>query len=93
MKMGSEKEKLDDLSERIRQAEEGAKPKPKAESGPLRGAGYDFAGVLLGSVIIGVLLDRFFGTAPWCLVGMVAMGFISGVVGLWRVLQAQGDKK
>jgi F0F1-type ATP synthase assembly protein I len=91
--MNSEKEKLDNLSERIRQAEAGTKPKPSAESGSRHVAGYDFAGVLLGSVIIGVLLDRFFGTAPWCLVGMVAMGFVTGVVGLWRASQANEDKK
>jgi len=85
-------EKLDDLSERIRKAETGNKPEKKVESDPVRNAGYDFAGVLLGSIIIGVLLDRYFGTAPWCTIGMVGMGFVTGVVGMWRATQKTQGK-
>ncbi len=83
--MSSDKEKLDDLSERIRQA--GAKPEKQVESSPLRNAGYDFAGTLFGSVILGFLLDKMFGTAPWIMVGMVVLGFVTGLMGVWRVLQ------
>jgi ATP synthase protein I len=90
--MSSQKEKLEILSERIRQAETGAKQAPKAESNPLRNAGYDFAGAMLGSVVLGVLLDRLFGTAPWCLVGMVVLGFVSGILGVWRSVQKPGGE-
>ncbi|MDD3371410.1 MAG: AtpZ/AtpI family protein [Alphaproteobacteria bacterium] len=85
--MSSDREKLDRLSERIRQAE--TKPKKKVESSPWRNAGYDFAGTLIGSVILGVLLDRAFDSAPWCLVAMVVLGFISGILGVWKVLQTK----
>jgi ATP synthase protein I len=85
--MSSDKEKLESLSKRIRQAEAGAKPKPKAEPSPMRNAGFDFAGAVLGAVILGILLDRFFGTTPWCLIGMVVLGFVSGIMGLWRASQ------
>ncbi|MDR3423785.1 MAG: AtpZ/AtpI family protein [Alphaproteobacteria bacterium] len=89
--MNPESEKLDALAQRIRQAE--AKPKRKAEPGLARNAGYDFAGTVVGSVIIGVLLDRFFGTTPWCLVGMVVMGFVSGIMGVWSRMQKAPDKQ
>jgi F0F1-type ATP synthase assembly protein I len=91
--MSSEQEKLDNLSDRIRKAETGGKPRPKAGEDPVRNAGYDFAGVLLGSVIIGVLLDRFFGTEPWVTIGMVGMGFVTGVVGMWRATQKTQGKE
>jgi F0F1-type ATP synthase assembly protein I len=91
--MSSEQEKLHNLSDRIRKAEAASKPELKAESDPVRNAGYDFAGVLLGSIIIGVLLDRFFGTEPWCTIGMVGMGFVTGVVGMWRATQKTQGKE
>lgn len=83
--MSSDKEKLEDLSERIRRAE--AKPERQVESSPWQNAGYDFAGTLIGSVIIGILLDRAFGTAPWILVGMVVLGFVTGIYGVWKMMQ------
>ncbi|MDD4617495.1 MAG: AtpZ/AtpI family protein [Alphaproteobacteria bacterium] len=83
--MSSDKEKLEDLSERIRRAE--AKPERQVESSPWHNAGYDFAGTLIGSVIIGILLDRAFGTAPWILVGMVVLGFVTGIYGVWKMMQ------
>ena len=65
--MDPERKKLEELAARIHQAE--AKPEaglePETRSG--RNAGYDFAGTVIGSVILGLLLDRFFGTAPWIL--------------------------
>jgi len=91
--MSSEKEKLDDLSERIRLAEEGTKPKPVDESRfSRRNAGYDFAGSVLGGVVLGVLLDRAFETAPWFLVIMVVMGFISGIMGVWGTIKKSQNK-
>jgi ATP synthase protein I len=91
--MSSEKEKLENLAERIRRAEEGAKPKPMAGSDPVRNAGYDFAGVVIGSVVLGIFLDRFLGTGPWFLVGMVVMGFAAGLVGVWRSMQKSSGKE
>ena len=91
--MNLQKEKLEELSKRIRQVEADMKPKPKAKSNPVRDAGYDFAGTILGSVIFGVLLDRFFGTEPWCTIGMVGMGFVTGVLGMWRATKKNQGKE
>lgn len=89
--MSSDKEKLDDLSARIRKVEAELNPEPKGESSPWRSAGYDFAGTMLGSVVLGVLLDRYFETAPWILVGMIVLGFIAGVCGVWKMMQKSSD--
>jgi len=85
--MQDQNEKLADLAERIRKAEEKASPPRKEGLGFGRGSGYDFAGTVLGSVIMGILLDRQFGTSPWCLLVMVFMGFVAGGVGVWRYLR------
>ncbi len=89
--MDMDKEKLDRLSQRIREAE--TKPDEKPELFSPRGAGYDFAGTLLGSVILGLILDRVFGTGTWCLIGTVVMGFVAGVYGLWKASQKPNDKE
>lgn len=89
--MDKQSEKLADLSERIRKAEEAVNPPPKSEQGFGRGKGYDFAGTVIGAVIMGVLLDKQFGTSPWCLIVMVFMGFFSGAWGVWRSIQRQKD--
>lgn len=90
--MGSDKDKLDKLSERIRKAEAENNPAPKATPSPMRNAGFDFAGSILGGAVMGVLLDRFFGTSPWLLVTMVVLGFATGVFGIWRMMQSR-DKE
>ncbi|MDD3029755.1 MAG: AtpZ/AtpI family protein [Alphaproteobacteria bacterium] len=91
--MRSEKQKLDDLSARIRQAQAKKEPKTEKPLSPVRNAGYDFAGILFGSVLMGVLLDRFLDTSPWSLVSAVGLGFVTGVLGLWRSMQKSRDGK
>ena len=85
--MGSEKQKLEELSGRIRQAQAKKEPEVEKSSSPVRHAGYDFAGTLFGSVVMGVLLDRFFDTSPWCLIVSIGLGFVTGVLGLWRSMK------
>ncbi len=86
--------KLNALSERIRKAENAeAKPGRKAEPNAALGAGFDFAGAIIGSVILGFLLDRLLGTAPWFLLGLIVLGFINGSVGVWRFLQKPRNKE
>ena len=87
--MDPDSEKLDDLSARIRDAEAG-KDVGKTEAGQGRNAGFDFVGALAGGGIIGALLDRAFGTSPWCLLGMVLFGFVAGIIGAWRATQSKG---
>lgn len=86
--------KLNVLSERIRKAENTAtKPGRKAEPNTALGAGFDFAGAIIGSVILGLILDHLFDTTPWFLLGMIVLGFISGSIGVWRFLQKPRDKE
>ncbi len=87
--MDPQNEKLEALSERIRLAEAGAQKKvePKTEPSSTRNAGFDLAGSIIGGGVIGYFLDRAFGTTPWCLVGMVCLGFLSGITGIWFSMQ------
>ena len=82
----TEGEKLKELSDRIQAAQ--AKGSVSAEDQPSRNAGYDFVGAIIGSMIVGWLIDREFSTSPWGLVGMVVVGFGIGVMNVWRSVQS-----
>ena len=88
--MGSnpDQEKFDDLSARIRDAS--AKPTPeKGESTgqmPASRLGFDFAGAVIGSIILGVVIDHVFGTKPWGVLIMVVVGFTIGMMNMWRAM-------
>ena len=85
-------EKLDDLSERIRRAEAGKEAKSVSQpSGSNGRVGFDFVGSVVGSGIVGALLDRAFDTSPWCLLGLVVFGFAAGVMNAWRSMQKSSD--
>ena len=47
-------------------------------AGPAAAAGYTLIGALLFLGGIGFALDRWLGTAPWCLVGGLILGIIVG---------------
>ena len=47
-------------------------------AGPAAAAGYTLIGALLLLGGIGYALDRWLGTAPWCLVGGLVLGIIVG---------------
>ena len=83
--MDKESEKLASLSERIRQVEADGKAKPA--SGSAGRMGFDFVGSVLGAVVLGAICDHVFGTSPWCLLGFVAVGFVGGMLTVWRSLQ------
>jgi F0F1-type ATP synthase assembly protein I len=87
--MGSDEEKLDALSERIAKAQIASEAKPESPSTVVSssGAGFDFAGSVVGSGIVGALMDRAFNTSPWCLLGMVIFGFGIGTFSAWRSMQ------
>ena len=89
-------DKLDRLTRHIDQAQEkhlgDTSPAAQKRQEPsLRDAGFDFAGSILGSVLIGLLIDHSFHTAPWGLVTMMALGFCSGMVGAWRFMQKKPE--
>ena len=96
--MDPEGEKRDSLSDRIRKAEAGAKggAEPESKSPPVSAGariGFDFAGSVVGSGIVGAIMDHAFKTSPWCLLGMVVVGFAIGIVSAWRAMQKSEEDK
>ena len=85
--MDSESEKLAALSERIRQTQAGREDK---SSGSAR-VGIDFVGSIVGAGVLGALCDHVFDTAPWCLLGFVLVGFVGGMITVWRSLQKNDE--
>ena len=93
MNQDSEREKIDALAKKIHQAE--AKPEPQSGgSSPAQGnrLAAEFIGAILGSVFLGWGMDRFFSTAPWCLLGMLIVGFAVGMWNMWRATQGTGPE-
>jgi F0F1-type ATP synthase assembly protein I len=45
-----------------------------------------FSSNILGGLLVGYLLDRWFNTAPWMIITGVILGLISAIIGLIRVL-------
>jgi ATP synthase protein I len=83
--------RLTSLDERLRRAErvEGdRKPKPIDSSTVIRTAGLRVAqsliGMPLGGAIIGWLLDRVFGTAPWIMLALMFIGFAGAVLDVMK---------
>ena len=96
--MNPEGKKLEDLSDRIRKAESDAAPKPreaeaKGDPVPVSRIGFDFVGAVGGAGLLGWLIDRQFGTAPWGVGGFVMAGFVVGFINVWRALQQPDNKE
>jgi F0F1-type ATP synthase assembly protein I len=49
--------------------------------------GLEIPSTIVGSLIVGYLIDRQFGTAPWFTVGAAFLGFIGAVVRLLKYLK------
>jgi ATP synthase protein I len=45
-----------------------------------------FSSNILGGILVGYLLDRWLGTAPWMIVTGVILGLTSAIIGLVRIL-------
>ena len=83
--MDPEGEKRDSLSNRIRKAEAEAKDGAglKANPSPFRRGGrigFDFVGSVVGSGIVGAIMDYAFEDEPVVFAGMVVVGFAIGIV-------------
>ena len=84
----------DSLTERIAKAGErhGLIEKPvEKQDGSQSGAASmamrysaEFASAIIVSVIIGLAIDNFFGTGPWGLLVLLALGLAAGVLGVIR---------
>lgn len=92
--------RLTSLNQRLRQAqlEEAArKGRPDAERSQrlVRSVGtrllYDLVGLPFGGGLIGWLLDRWFGTAPWVMLAMLFLGFGLAVRNVMRVSKQGQD--
>ena len=92
--------RLTSLNQRLKQAqlEEAArKGRPDAERSQrlVRSVGtrllYDLVGLPFGGGLIGWLLDRWFGTAPWVMLAMLFLGFGLAVRNVMRVSKQGQD--
>lgn len=92
-------EKLETLAQRIQRAKAKAGQKPLTRafgsSGPHKGygrVGSDFLAAILTFVVLGWLADRVWGIAPWGLLSLTLVGFVVGLVNVWRAMKdAQRD--
>jgi ATP synthase protein I len=73
----------DDLDRRIASAKAAVeRPVTHAEgASESRGwaVGIEFVGTVLVSAALGYFIDRFAGTGPWVMIGLLVLGFIAGV--------------
>jgi ATP synthase protein I len=96
-----EDSRLTSLNQRLKQAqlEEAArKGRPDVERSRqvVRSAGMrllqDLVGLPFGGGLIGWLLDRWFGTAPWIMLAMLFLGFGLAVRNVMRVSKTGSDR-
>jgi len=45
-----------------------------------------FSSNILGGIIVGYLLDRWFNTSPWMVITGIVLGLTSAIIGLIRIL-------
>lgn len=55
-------------------------------------AGSEFIIAILFFTIVGLLIDWQVGTLPWVTLGLLLLGFITGLYNAWRSLTARGDR-
>lgn len=92
-----EKADLDRLGERIQTAKDENRgdmsPKDVQQENapmPISRIGFDFLATIMGSAILGWLVDKGFGSKPWGMIAILILGFVAGIVGVWRSMNA-GD--
>lgn len=98
---GGEDPRLASLDERLRQAHrtEADRTQPKGGANPFTGKGATqgnrvlstLVGAPLGAMLIGWLIDRWLGFAPWAMLTMLFLGIISAFVQIWRISQERAE--
>lgn len=76
-----------DLDRRLSEAKDRAsKPTASAASAESRGwaAGIEFVGCVLVGGLLGYGIDRYAGTAPWAMIGLLLLGFVAGLRSVMR---------
>ncbi len=88
---------LDDRLRRLREQEEGKRPKAASGGKPDDGFGMAMrvgvelvAGLGIGAGA-GYLLDRWLGTAPWLLVVFFLLGAAAGMMNVYRVMSGMSQ--
>lgn len=73
----------DDLDRRIQDAKAARDRGISNAEGRSEGRGWavgiEFVGTVLVSAFLGWTIDRFAGTAPWAMIGLLLLGFAAGV--------------
>lgn len=89
----SEDSRLVSLEERLGRAEEAEAKRTAANAGPEADANYrlgnrvlaELLGGMIGGALIGWVIDRFAGTAPWGLLGMLFLGIVVAFRNIIRI--------
>ncbi|MDD3287765.1 MAG: AtpZ/AtpI family protein [Alphaproteobacteria bacterium] len=53
-------------------------------------AGYSFSSAILVCGGLGLLIDRYWNLQPWGVITMLFVGFVAGLMGVWRALGGSG---
>ncbi len=97
---GGEDPRLTSLDDRLQAAHHAeAKAAAKPASNPFAGKGSSqgnrvlstLIGVPFGSLVIGFVIDRFFGIKPTAMLVMLFLGIISAFVQIWRISQERAE--
>lgn len=92
-----EQVEIEALAEKIRQNEtrKGAELENAEESSlDFSQVGYELMGGILGGLLMGLGLDWFFPVlSPWALIIMIFVGFVVGLMNVWRALSGPGSGK
>ena len=80
-------ESLDERLDRVQRQEAEKATKAQGEAGNRAGrlVVNQLIGGPLGGAIVGWLLDRWFGTAPWVMLGLMFVGFAGGFINVIRI--------
>jgi ATP synthase protein I len=92
-RLGSLDERLDRLQQT--EAKRTAKAQGDAGNNAARLVVNQLIGGPLGGAIVGWLLDRWLGTAPWLMLGLMFVGFVGGFINIFRISSkhAGGDQR
>ena len=55
-------------------------------------SGLEFGGIVCASIVIGLLLDRQFGTKPWIMLALIAFGMVGGMYRLIHRVMRGAEK-
>ncbi len=87
--------RLSSLEERLKRAERAEEARQTADSARrVRSAGWlvaqNLIGMPAGGFLVGFLLDKLLGTAPWIALALMFIGFAGAV---WDLMKKQGSRR